>query len=60
MNFRAHGQILTITPDPLPGLPAASAITLPAPFVLMTLFYVLAGVALLALAVRRIKTMDGG
>lgn len=54
-NFRAHGRIFSITPDPLPGLPAASAISLPAPFVLMTLFYLLAGIAMLALAARAVK-----
>ncbi|HQV70193.1 MAG TPA: ABC transporter permease [Thermoflexales bacterium] len=57
-NFRASGHMLSITPDPLPGLPATSAIAMPAPFALMTLFYLLAGIVLLIIAIRKVKTMD--
>lgn len=58
MNFRASGHVFTITPDPLPGLPAASAIPMPAPFVMMTVLYGLAGLVLLWLAARRVAKSD--
>jgi len=31
---------------------------MPAPFALMTLFYLLAGIVLLIIAIRKVKTMD--
>lgn len=57
-NYQTRGDVLTITLDPPLGVAAVDMPTLPAPFVVMAVVYLVAGVVLLALATRRLRRQD--